>query len=143
MRIFTVLAVFALAVMGAPAIAAEMTVYKSPYCGCCGGWVDHMTAAGHGVTVVDTEDMDAVKTIMGVPEAMESCHTAMVDGYIIEGHVPAKDVERLLAERPEGRGLAVPGMPIGAPGMEVPGEAPERYDVILFDDKGGTVYARY
>ena len=142
MRWLTIFALVLLLSPSAPAQAAEMTVYKSAYCGCCGSWVDHMERAGHKVKVINTEDMETVKKIMGVPEPLHSCHTAMVDGYLLEGHVPAKDVDRLLAERPKARGLAVPGMPIGSPGMEMPGETPDKYDVILFDGKRGSVYSR-
>ncbi|MBT6093970.1 MAG: DUF411 domain-containing protein [Rhodospirillaceae bacterium] len=140
---FMILAWLLAAPLPAPAQAAEMTVYKSPSCGCCGNWVKHMEAAGHQVKVVNTEDMDAVKAIMGVPEPLHSCHTASVDGYLLEGHVPAKDVDRLLAERPKALGLAVPGMPTGSPGMEMPGTAPDRYEVILFTEKRGEVFSRY
>ena len=95
------------------ASAAEITVYKSPYCGCCGGWVDHMRSNGHSVKTVDLEDLTTIKKMTGVGEELQSCHTAVVDGYVIEGHVPAQDVARLLAERPKAKGLTVPGMPTG------------------------------
>jgi hypothetical protein len=125
-----------------PARAAEITVYKSPSCGCCGQWVDHMRSQGHGVAVRNMDDLEAIKKMAGVPEALQSCHTAFVEGYVIEGHVPADDVARLLAERPEARGLAVPGMPGGAPGME--GAGAEPYDVLLFQiDGGARLFARY
>ncbi len=125
-----------------PAYAAEITVYKSPWCGCCSKWADHLQAKGHTVTTKNMENLDAIKKLAGVPEGLQSCHTAMVDGYVLEGHVPAKDFERLLAERPKAKGLAVPGMPVGSPGME--GGAPERFDVMLFGTDGSTsVYARY
>ncbi len=143
MRAVSILVVLCALFTAAPVVAADMSVYKSPYCGCCGNWVKHMESAGHQVKVINTEEMDAVKAIMGVPEALHSCHTAMVDGYLIEGHVPAKDIERLLAERPKALGLAVPGMPTGSPGMEMPGTPPDPYEVILFDDKRGQVFSRY
>lgn len=128
--------------LSAPALAAEITVYKSPWCGCCSKWADHLQAKGHTVATKNMESLDAIKKLAGVPEDLQSCHTAMVDGYVLEGHVPAKDIERLLAERPKARGLAVPGMPVGSPGME--GGAPERFDVMLFGTDGSTsVYARY
>ncbi len=121
--------------------AAEITVYKSPYCGCCGMWSEHMRANGFAVNVREVEDVDPVKALYGVPPALASCHTAVVDGYVVEGHVPADLVKRLLAERPEARGLAVPGMPAGSPGMEGAGREP--YDVFIFDDRGKiAVYAR-
>ena len=126
-----------------PAFAVDMTVYKDPNCGCCSKWVKHMEAVGHNVTTVNTKDMDKTKAALGVPNHLRSCHTAKVDGYVLEGHVPAADVERLLSERPEARGLAVPGMPTGSPGMEMPGVSPDSYEVILFDDKQGQVFSRY
>jgi len=128
--------------LSGPANAAEFTVYKSPWCGCCSKWVDHLQANGHTVSTKNIEDLDMVKKMAGVPERLQSCHTAMVDGYVIEGHVPAKDIAQLLAERPKAKGLAVPGMPNGSPGME--GGSPDRYDVMLFKTDGSTdVYARH
>ena len=115
---------------------SAVTVYKSPTCGCCSKWVDHLQANGFEVKAVDMPDVQPMKQRFGVPEHLASCHTAVVDGYVIEGHVPASDVKRLLAERPDVAGLAVPGMPIGSPGMEVEGRAPQPYDVIAFT-KGG------
>ena len=137
-----------LALGGAAAIAERQApvtveVYKSPTCGCCAKWVDHMRARGFTMRVTDTDKMAEVKTKLGVPQAVQSCHTAQVAGYVLEGHVPAADVQRLLKERPAIAGLAVGGMPIGAPGMEVPGTKPDAYDVLTFD-KGGrtTVFSR-
>jgi hypothetical protein len=127
-------------VVSGPAFAADMTVYKDPNCGCCGKWVKHIEAAGHNVI---TKDMNNTKTALGVPNQLRSCHTAKVDGYVLEGHVPIADVERLLFERPEAQGLAVPGMPTGSPGMEMPGISPDSYEVILFDDKKNQVFAHY
>ncbi len=120
----------------APALAAEMTVYKSPWCGCCKKWIALMRANGYSVDVKNMEDLDFIKKMAGVPDRLQSCHTAMVKGYAVEGHVPAQDIARLLAERPKAKGLAVPGMPAGAPGMEQ--GAPERYDVVLFKRDGST-----
>ncbi len=120
-----------------PAAGAErpaVTVYKTPWCGCCGGWVAHMRSNGYAVTTHDMTDLDFVKKGANVHESLQSCHTAVVDGYVIEGHVPAAAVDRLLRERPDVRGLAVPGMPIGSPGME--GPDPEAYDVLSFGGKG-------
>lgn len=118
-----------------------VTVYKDPNCGCCELWVDHLKAAGFAVTVRDTSDMASVKASFGVPEALGSCHTARAGSYTIEGHVPADLIRKLLAEKPVARGLAVPGMPIGSPGMEQ-GSRKDRYDVLLFDKTGRTkVYA--
>ncbi len=106
----------------AMAAAPAVEVYKDPSCGCCGNWAEHLRREGFAVTVHEVADMAAIKLQAGIPEAMESCHTALVDGYLIEGHVPAGDIRRLLAERPRVRGLAVPGMPASAPGMDMPGE---------------------
>lgn len=111
---------------------ATVTVYKSPTCGCCAKWVEHMQAHGYKVVVHDTEQMTPVKAELGVPEGLASCHTATVGGYVVEGHVPAADVDRLLKERPTVAGIAVPGMPTGSPGMEVPGAPSDRYDVVAF-----------
>ncbi|HCS71240.1 MAG TPA: hypothetical protein DIW51_14855, partial [Rhodospirillaceae bacterium] len=118
----------------AMAAAAEVTVYKSPYCGCCGAWVTHMKDHGHDMKTVEMEDLTAIKKMTGVPEPLQSCHTAVIDGYVIEGHVPASDVARLLQEKPKARGLAVPGMPVGSPGMEGPN--PQPYEVLLFQADG-------
>ncbi|MHA1153253.1 MAG: DUF411 domain-containing protein [Alphaproteobacteria bacterium] len=124
-----------------PARAAEITVYKSPWCGCCEQWIGHMRSQGHAVTSRNMEDLDAIKKMARVPEDLQSCHTAFVAGYVLEGHVPADDVARLLAERPKAQGLAVPGMPGGSPGME--GAAAEPYAVMLFQSDGGArVFSR-
>lgn len=126
------------------AAAPEVIVYKSPTCGCCVKWVEHMSAAGFSVRTVDVEDEElvAIKQRNGITRELSSCHTALVGDYVIEGHVPAELVVRLLNDAPEVRGLAVPGMPIGSPGMEIPGRAAQEYEVVAFDDRGGTeVYA--
>jgi len=116
-------------------------VYKSPTCGCCGAWVEHMAAAGLRLRVEDVADVTPTKRAQSVPGHLASCHTALIDGYVFEGHVPAAQVRRLLAERPDVRGLAVPGMPIGSPGMEGPTPAP--YTVYAFDRAGrGRPFAR-
>jgi hypothetical protein len=125
----------------AQAPAPVMTIYKDPNCGCCEQWVDHVKQAGFKVTVRDTSDMATVKASLGVPDALGSCHTARVGAYTIEGHVPADLIRKMLAEKPAALGLAVPGMPIGSPGMEQGGRK-DRYDVLLFDKTGKTrVYA--
>jgi len=113
-------------------------VYKDPTCGCCALWVEHLRKAGFTATVTDVEDMTALKTKHGVPPRARSCHTAVTGDYVIEGHVPAADVQRLLKERPSVVGIGVPGMPIGSPGMEVAGVKPQPYDVLAFDKAGQT-----
>lgn len=115
----------------------SMTVYHDPNCGCCGKWAEHMQAHGFDVETVPTTDMNRVKRELGVPRELPSCHTAVVGDYVIEGHVPAEDVLRLLAEQPEAHGLSVPGMPLGSPGMEM-GDRRMPYDVILFEEDGDT-----
>lgn len=120
----------------AAAARPTMVVYKSPSCGCCEAWVEHVRRAGFPVQVYDVDDLDAVKSRVGLPYGMGSCHTAEVGGYFIEGHVPAGDIERLLAERPAAKGLALPGMPLGSPGMEVPSGRTESYTVMLVTTDG-------
>ncbi|MEO1319202.1 MAG: DUF411 domain-containing protein [Pseudomonadota bacterium] len=129
---------------GHETLAASETimVYKSPACGCCKKWIQHLEAAGFEVEAIDSDDMNAVKQEFGVPRNMTSCHTARVAGYTIEGHVPADDILRLLGKRPEGDGLAVPGMPVGSPGMEM-GDRLDPYKVMLFGDDGATTWASY
>ncbi len=117
------------------AIAAEnMAVYRDPTCGCCGAWIAYARANGYTVNVHEDQSMVVVKARLGVPASAASCHTALIGGYVIEGHVPVEDIQRLLAERPDARGLAAPGMPIGSPGMEL--GAPQRYDVLLLERDG-------
>jgi len=118
-----------------------MTVYKDPSCGCCLAWVQHLTAAGFTVSVVGTDRVDAVRTRLGIPPRLASCHTAELGDYAIEGHVPAGAIARLLAEKPAAQGLAVPGMPAGAPGMG--GSLPVTYAVVLFGPQGRRIFARY
>jgi hypothetical protein len=120
-----------------------VTVYKDPFCGCCSLWAKHLEANGFQVTVHEVENMDQYKKTHGVPASMKSCHTAIVDGYTIEGHVPAEEIKRLLKERPKAKGLAVPGMPLGSPGMES-GTTRQAYSVLLFDADGkSSVYRQY
>ena len=127
----------------APTESLTVTVYKSPTCGCCKAWVDHMQQSGFRVVSVDTADMNAVKKSFGVREEHGSCHTAQVGDYVLEGHVPAADVKRLLSEKPKIAGLAVPGMPAGSPGMEV-GGMKDPYDVVAWTKGGGTsVFAKH
>lgn len=114
-----------------------MTVYRDPSCGCCQNWAKIARDAGYQVSVRDDQDMPGVKRRLGVPEALASCHTAEVDGLVIEGHVPLEEVARLIRERPAGvKGIAVPGMPIGSPGMEVPDGTIQSFQVIAFDGAG-------
>lgn len=120
-----------------------MVVTKDPNCGCCTGWVDHVRAEGFQVDVVETPEVNRLKARLGVPQALASCHTAETGGYVIEGHVPAGAIKRLLAERPQAKGLAVPGMPAGSPGMEVEGMEPDTYEVVLFGPSGQRTYARF
>jgi len=121
----------------------EIVVSKDPTCGCCTGWVDHLRQAGFTAEVVETSEINRVKVRLGVPEDLASCHTAEIGGYVIEGHVPADAIKRLLAEKPAGKGLAVAGMPMGSPGMEMDGMAPETYEVVLFGPDGRKTFARY
>lgn len=125
------------------AAASKVQVYKNPSCGCCTAWIDHLKAAGFTVEAVDVDDTAPVRKRLGMPERLASCHTGIVDGYAIEGHVPAADIRRLLASKPKAVGLAVPGMPVGSPGMEVGGRK-DRYQVILVDRDGrDSVFATY
>ena len=121
----------------------KMVVTRDPNCGCCGAWIAHVKAAGFPVEVVEASDLVPLKVKLGIPDALSSCHTAEVGGYVVEGHVPADAIKRLLIERPEATGLAVPGMPAGSPGMEVPGGKAETYDVVLFGPGAQRVFARY
>lgn len=113
-----------------------MTVYKSPTCGCCKLWVDHMQKSGFKVSVIETEDLNPIKLKLGVPAGLGSCHTAKVGDYFVEGHVPASDVKRLLKEKPDVLGISVPGMPMGSPGMEVPSGETQAYTVAQVNKDG-------
>jgi hypothetical protein len=122
--------------------ATEITVYKSPTCGCCSKWVDHLRNEGFKVKTINQDNMSSIKSSSGVTANLQSCHTAFVDGYVVEGHVPADDIKRLLRERPKVTGISAPGMPMGSPGME--GQRKDYYDVVTFDRNGRTtVYARH
>jgi len=128
----------------ASAAGKDILMYKSPTCGCCGNWAEHLRGAGFTVVEKKQENMDAIKVKYGVPEKLASCHTAIIDGYIIEGHVPAADVERLLKERPDIVGLTAPGMPMKSPGMQSVGQKPKGYDVLAFDKDGNShVFSHY
>lgn len=122
----------------APSVLPMMIVNKSPSCGCCGSWVEHVKKAGFKVEINDTEEMNPIKERVGVPYGKGSCHTAEVGGYFIEGHVPAEDIKRLLTERPDAKGLTVPGMPAGSPGMELPDGRTQPYTVELVANDGTT-----
>ena len=140
-------ALLSLATLGSfsAAVAAddEVVMYKDPNCGCCGKWAEHMREHGFKVKEVATAQMGQVKGEAGVPQALGSCHTAKVGGYVVEGHVPAADVRRMLTEKPAIAGISAPGMPMGSPGMEGPYPA-DRYDVVSFDAQGRTaVYASH
>lgn len=120
-----------------------ITVYKSPTCGCCGDWIKHLQEQGFAVTAHNRDDMNRIKAEAGLPPRLASCHTAFVGDYVVEGHVPGADIKRLLAEQPAAAGLAVPGMPIGSPGMEMGGRS-DAYDVLLFQQDGSArVFQHY
>lgn len=122
-----------------PAIA----VYRDPSCRCCGGWIDHLTAQGFQAQNIETADMESLKQQYGVPDELASCHTAIVNGYVLEGHVPAADIQRLITEQPDVVRIAVPGMPVGTPGMES-GERRDSFTVFSFDQQGNqAVFNQY
>lgn len=115
----------------------EFTVYKSPTCGCCNKWIDHLKDNGFDVKAHNRNDMTTIKADMGIQRKHQSCHTAVINGYVIEGHVPAQDIKRLLSKKPSIHGLTVPGMPMGSPGME--GKHKDKYDVLAIDKKGNAI----
>ena len=133
-----------LALFAAPAAAQSIQVHLSPSCGCCKSWVKHLEQAGFSPKVVESKDMAASKRLVGVPDRVQSCHTAIIEGYFIEGHVPAPDIRKLLQDKPAAIGLAVPDMPVGSPGMEVEGVTPDRYETLLVGADGETtVFAKH
>jgi hypothetical protein len=139
-RIPVLLAILTVTLIGGAAFRAQqaqpgVVVYKTPTCGCCSLWIEHLRANGFDVKAVDVDDIESVKTTYGIPANLESCHTAVVANYAIEGHVPADAVQRLLRERPDVAGIAVPGMPIGSPGMEV-GDRLDPYSIMSFKRDG-------
>lgn len=142
MAVVPVVAGLGLGTLGVTAAqrAAQPTVevYKTATCGCCAKWVEHLEAHGFTVKTTNLDDLSAIKETRGVPRRVQSCHTAVVGGYVVEGHVPASDVQRLLKEKPAVAGIAVGGMPIGSPGMEVAGVQPQAFDVMAFDKQGQT-----
>lgn len=138
-RTVLMLAFASLAAGNATAQAGSATVYKNPQCGCCAGYVEYLSANGFQVQVVDVEDLAQIKRQHAVPEALEGCHTTIVDGYVIEGHVPVKFVQRLLSERPQIRGISLPGMPAGSPGMGGTKDRP--FEIMEIADGAPAVYA--
>jgi hypothetical protein len=130
------------ALLSQPAHAQTVNVHKTPWCGCCAKWADHLEENGFDVVIHEHEDLTPVRTELGVPGELQSCHTGEVEGYAVEGHVPASDIRRLLAEMPSARGLSVPGMPAGSPGMEMGGRV-DAYDVVLFGDEGQSTWQSY
>ena len=141
-RAYTLLATALGLVACAQANAATIAVVKDPNCGCCTQWVEYLRRSGFAVTVTNTPEQPRISARMGVPEELRGCHSATIDGYVIEGHVPAEDIRRLLSERPDAKGIAVPAMPMGSPGMEQ-GGMKEPYVTILFGDTGATISARH
>lgn len=132
-----------IAMFSASAFATDVVTHKSPYCGCCSEWVKHMEDEGFNVKVIDHENMNPIKQKLGIAPQLASCHTAVIDGYVFEGHVPAQDIKTFLAEKPKLAGLAVPGMPMGSPGMEY-GNKKDAFDVVGFTKTGMTVtYSSY
>ncbi len=122
----------------------SLTVFKTPTCACCDAWIAHMREAGFTTTITVLPSLESVRSSRGMPDALASCHTGLIDGYLVEGHVPAPDVIQLLAERPAAVGVAVPGMPLGSPGMETPQGHKEPYDTLLVLRSGATrVFARH
>lgn len=126
----------------AAALAVQVEVFKDPSCECCERWARHLRKNGFNVVVNDVEDISTVKAMAGIPDYLSSCHTAFIDGYLVEGHVPARDIRRMLETRPAIKGIAVPGMPQSAPGMDSPDYEP--FQVFSFDDKDATdIFASY
>lgn len=142
-RTLASLATLAVLACAGPLRAAELTVHKSPYCGCCTKWIEHVRAHGFAVRVVEMDDVSPVARGLGVPDRFRACHSAQVAGYFVEGHVPAADIARLLSERPEAAGIAVPGMPAGAPGMEQ-GASAQPFDTLIVGRAGtARVFVRH
>lgn len=131
---------FALSLLATPALTAELTMYKNPSCGCCQGWAEYMQGQGWQTKIIDVDEIERVKRQYGVPARMESCHTAIIDGYVVEGHVPVAAIDKLLKERPKATGLSAPGMPQGSPGMS---GAREPFTVYLFDPNGAKPFMSF
>jgi hypothetical protein len=122
----------------------HIAVTKGPGCECCDGWAKHLRANGYSVSVTESDELDSVKEKLGIPADLRTCHTGQLGGYLLEGHVPAAAIASLMREKPDGMtGLAVPGMPVGAPGMEVKGVRPQEYSVILFGPAGRKEWAKF
>ncbi len=132
--LFNYLLILSLGSASVVASAQNVTVYKSPTCGCCTGWVDYLRDEGFTVETIDLQNLDPIKEKYGVSPRLQSCHTALVDGYVVEGHVPVGDIRRMLAEKPDVTGLTAPGMPMMSPGMA--SLEPKDYDVLSFDEAG-------
>jgi hypothetical protein len=140
--LYTLLSVPLLALRRSSAAVSHINVFKDPTCGCCSKWAEHLRANGFDVTVQEVRDLGEYRRKHGVPANLASCHTATVEGYTVEGHVPAREIQRLLKERPKAKGLAVAGMPVGSPGME--STRAQAYSVMLFESTGrSTVYQNY
>ncbi len=144
LKVLLITGVWVGAALSAPMLASAetVTVHKTPWCGCCSKWVKHLQDNGFDVEVHEHDDLTPIREAAGVPQRLASCHTGKVKGYALEGHVPAAEILRLLKERPAAKGLSVPGMPMGSPGMETP-YTPDTYDVILFSEDGQSAYATY
>lgn len=138
----TIIGFVALPVANTYALVKSMIVHRDPSCGCCEAWAAHIRGAGINATIVNETNMNTVKSRLGVPSALVSCHTAEISGYVIEGHVPAKAILQLLRDKPDATGLAAPGMPVGSPGMES-GGAKDVFEVVAFGVAGSSIYGRY
>lgn len=143
-----ILALSAFGIAGQNSQAAEprsITVYKTPSCGCCKNWVTHLEQGGFKPTIEEFEDLTPIRARFGIPTHLAACHTGFIQGYVIEGHVPASDIAQLLKTKPRALGLVVPGMPPGSPGMEVPGGNKEPYNTLLLVDRSGKtrVFAKH
>ncbi|MBX7496243.1 DUF411 domain-containing protein [Qipengyuania sp. 6B39] len=143
LRSLSLMAPLALIACAQAASASTIDVVKTPWCGCCSAWIERMQAAGFTLSVRDVEDTTPIAEAAGVPANLRSCHTATVEGYAIEGHVPAEDIRRLLEERPDAVGLSVPGMPIGSPGMEAKGRSDTYQTVLIMRDGKHKVWATH
>ncbi len=143
LRLSSVLLISALASASALAQSLpKLEVYKSPHCGCCGKWIDHMKSNGFKVEIHDVEDVPGNRKKLGMPEKFASCHTAKIGAYLVEGHVPAADVKQMLKEKPKALGIAVPSMPAGSPGMDIPNSPP--YETLLVQSDGSSkVFAKH